>query len=101
MATFVLSLAATPFGQAASPPNERMWQAIEASALNPAAKRLIVPAIYRTVRVDNAALAETLAAAPMEFTREAAANAGIIIIYLPMPAALLHQGVSKVWPWRA
>ena len=83
MATLVLSLAAAPFGRAASPPNENMWEAVNASSLNPAAKRLIVPAIYRTVRVDNAALAQTLAAAPMEFTRDAAANPGII--YLPMP----------------
>ena len=39
--------------------------------------------IYRTVRVDNAALAQALAGAPMEFTSEASQNPGII--YLPMP----------------
>ncbi len=83
MAALVLGLATTPFGQAASLPNERMWQAVEASSLNPAAQRLIVPATYRTVRVDNASLAVTLSSAPMEFTPAAASNPGLI--YLPMP----------------
>jgi hypothetical protein len=83
IATFVLSLATAPLGRAASQPNERMWQGIEASSLDPAAERLIVPAVYRTVRLDQMALTQALAAAPMEFTREAAQNPGII--FLPMP----------------
>jgi len=69
--TFVLSLAATTFGQTANQPNERMWQDIDGRSLDPAAKRLIVPMAYRTVRLNEAALAQTLKMAPMEFTSEA------------------------------
>jgi N-acetylneuraminic acid mutarotase len=82
-ATLVLSLATVPMGRAASQPNDKMWRAIEQSSLDPAAKRLIVPQVYRTVRLDTSAMALALAAAPMEFTRDAAKNPGII--YLPMP----------------
>jgi|GEM_PF-503469 len=83
IAIFLLFLGTARFGRAASQPNERLWQAIEERSLDPAAQRLIVPSIYRTVRLDTAALAQALAAAPMEFTRAAAQNPGII--YLPMP----------------
>lgn len=82
-ATFVLSFAATAFGQTTHQPNERMWEDIDGRSLDPAAKRLIVPMAYRTVRLDPAALARTLQRAPMEFTREATENPAII--YLPMP----------------
>ena len=82
-ATFVLSLAAATLGRAANQPNERMWEGIDERSLDPAAKRLIVPMAYRTVRLDTAALAQALAGAPMEFTREAARDPAII--YLPMP----------------
>ena len=81
-ATFVLSFTAATFGQAANQPNERMWEGIDESSLDQSAKRLIVPMVYRTVRLDTAALVQALAAAPMEFTREASQNP---IIYLPMP----------------
>jgi hypothetical protein len=74
IAIFILLLAAAPFGRAASQPNERLWQAIEESSLDSTAQRLIVPSIYRTVRLDTASLSQTLAAAPMEFTREAAGD---------------------------
>ena len=63
-------------------PNEGMWKAVAERSLNQAVKRPIVPLVYRTVRVDNAALAQALAAAPMEFTRATSQNP---IIYLPMP----------------
>jgi len=75
--------AAAPLAGAANQPNERLWQDVAESSLDPAAQRLIIPAAYRTVRLDQAALVKELAAAPMEFTPEAAANPGII--YLPMP----------------
>src|ERR1700730_214690 len=81
-ATFVLSVTAAIFGQAARQPNERMWESIEESSLDQAAKRLIVPLIYRTMRLDKAALAQVLTGAPMEFTRAVTQNP---IIYLPMP----------------
>ncbi len=60
-----------------------MWERVDSQSLNPAAKRLIVPSIYRTVRVDKAALVKTLESAPMEFTPEAKENPSLI--YLPMP----------------
>ncbi len=83
IAIFTLLLAAAPFGRAASQPNERLWQSIEERSLDPAAQRLIIPSIYRTVHLDTAALTQALAGAPMEFTREAARNPGVI--FLPMP----------------
>ena len=87
-ATFVLLFAAATLGQAASQPNERMWEGIDERSLDQAAKRLIVPMAYRTVRLDKAALAQALAGAPMEFTREATQNP---IIYLPMPDGTLAR----------
>jgi len=80
-AVLVLCLAGFAFG--AAQPSEHMWRSVDQRSLDPAAKRLIVPSIYRTVQLDVAALQQTLAAAPMEFTQEAAHNPGII--YLPMP----------------
>ena len=77
----LLGLAGVAFGAAA--PNEQMWRAVDLRAMDPAAQRLIVPSIYRTVQLDVAALQQTLAAAPMEFTQEAATHPGII--FLPMP----------------
>jgi hypothetical protein len=82
-AAFLLLLVTATLAPAASQPNERMWQAVDERSLDHSAQRLIVPSIYRTVSVDRTALAQTLAAAPMEFTREAAQNPGII--FLPMP----------------
>src|SRR5947207_116478 len=81
-ATFVLSVVAAIFGQVTRQPNERMWEAVQERSLDQSAKRLIVPLVYRTVRLDRAALMEALAGAPMEFTRGATQNP---IIYLPMP----------------
>ena len=59
-----------------------MWNFVEEHSFDQSAHRLIVPMVYRTVRLDQAALAQTLAGAPMEFTRDATQNP---IIYLPMP----------------
>jgi len=82
-ATFVLAAVATIFGQNGRQPNERMWQSIDERSLEQTARRLIIPMAYRTVRLDQGALAQALAAAPMEFTRDATENPAII--YLPMP----------------
>ena len=87
-ATFVLSIVAAIFGQTARQPNEGMWNAIEERSLDQTAKRLIVPMIYRTVRLDQAALTQALASAPMEFTGDATQNP---IIYLPMPDGTLAR----------
>ena len=87
-ATFVLSIVAAIFGQAARQPNEGMWSAVEERSLDQTARRLIVPMIYRTVRLDKAALAQALASAPMEFTGDATQNP---IIYLPMPDGTLAR----------
>src|SRR5664279_1270016 len=80
-ASFVLSAVAAIFGQAVRP-NERMWRDVDERSLDQMARRLIVPMAYRTVRLDNAALAQVLAGAPMEFTTDRTQNP---IIYLPMP----------------
>jgi hypothetical protein len=87
-ATFVPSVVAAIFGQATRQPNERMWNAIEENSLDRTARRLIVPMVYRTVRLDKAALAQALASAPMEFTGDATLNP---IIYLPMPDGTLAR----------
>jgi hypothetical protein len=59
-----------------------MWSFVDERSLDQAAGRLIVPMRYRTVTVDRPALLQTLAGAPMEFTRNPSQNP---IIYLPMP----------------
>ncbi|MFZ1220168.1 MAG: zinc-dependent metalloprotease family protein, partial [Chthoniobacterales bacterium] len=81
-AGLVLLLAGAPAAKAASA-GQTMWQWVNESSLAPAVKRVIVPAVYRTVRLDTAALVETLARAPMEFTTAARENPALI--YLPMP----------------
>src|SRR5437868_12793422 len=81
-AAFVLSIVAAIFGQVTRLTNERMWEAVPERSLDQSARRLIVPLVYRTVRLDRAALMQALAAAPMEFTRDPTQNP---IIYLPMP----------------
>lgn len=82
-ATLVLSFAAAIVGWAATQPGERMWQDIGGRSLDPVARRLVDPSIHRIVRLDTAALAQTLEGAPMEFSREATEHPAII--YLPMP----------------
>src|SRR6266850_2440824 len=105
-AAFVLSIVAAIFGQVAKQPNEKMWEAVQERSLDQSAKRLIVPLVYRTVRLDRAALMEALAGAPMEFTREATQNP---IIYLPMPdgtmarfrfeeSPIMERGLAEKYP---
>src|SRR5213075_506659 len=104
-ATFALSIVAAILGQVIQP-NERMWNFIEEHSLDQSARRLIVPLIYRTVRLDRVALAAALAGAPMEFTRDATQNP---IIYLPMPdgtmarfrfeeSPILEPGLAAKYP---
>jgi hypothetical protein len=73
------------FAQAKPPQKESdsIWQSIDEASLNQGAKRLIVPMAYRTVRLNQEALMQLLAKAPMEFTSQATQNPAII--YLPMP----------------
>jgi hypothetical protein len=105
-ATFVLSVVAAIFGQVARQPNEGIWSFIEESSLDQSAKRLIVPLVYRTVRLDKTALAQALTRAPMEFTRDATQNP---IIYLPMPdgtmarfrfeeSPIMERGLAAKYP---
>ena len=63
-ATFALSVVAAMFAQMARQPNEKMWETISERSVDQAAKRVIVPAAYRTVRLDKVALAQLLASAP-------------------------------------
>jgi hypothetical protein len=76
------------YAAAATTHDQRIWQTVPESALNPAAKRSIVPEAYRTVRLDTAALAQLLATAPMEFSRNASQNP---MIDLPMPDGTLAR----------
>jgi hypothetical protein len=63
--------------------DQPMWRWVNEHSLDPLAKRVIVPAVYRTVRLDTAVLEQTLARAPVEFTT--AANRNPAVISLPMP----------------
>jgi Metallo-peptidase family M12 len=60
-----------------------MWQSIDEHSLDWGSRRLIVPSVYRCVRLNQVTLKQSLARAPMEFTKEATQNPAII--YLPMP----------------
>ena len=86
-AAVILLVTAAQWGRATNQTNE-MWQSVQERTLDQTAKRTIVPAIYRTVRLDQAALSQALGAAPMEFTREASQNP---IIHLPMPDGTLAR----------
>jgi hypothetical protein len=80
--TFLLLLTSLSLASGAREPDKNMWRDLD-GASRPQGKRLIVPAIYRAVRVDKTGLLQTLESAPMEFTREARENP--VVIYLPMP----------------
>ena len=86
-ASFILLFSAAPFGQATNQSND-LWQSVEERSIDQSAKRLIVPKVYRTVRLDHAALAQALASAPMEFTQDPSQNP---IIHLPMPDGSLAR----------
>ncbi len=82
-ATFAISIVAAIVGQGSSgQPNDAMWKTVPENSLDQNVRRPVVPLIYRTVRLDTAAMARSLASAPMEFTRHASQNP---IITLPMP----------------
>jgi hypothetical protein len=68
---------------AAGPPASSMWERVDSQSLNPAARRLVVPSLYRTFRLNRATLLQVLSTAPMEFTD--AARERPPVIYLPMP----------------
>ncbi len=59
-----------------------LWEAISEASI-PSGNRLLVPAKYRTMRLNKEALTALLESAPMEFTR--AAREAAPIITLPMP----------------
>ena len=81
IATFILSIVTALFGQAIRQPNERMWSFVDESSLDQS-NRVLIPMVYRTVRLDEEALLQALSSAPMEFTGDASRNP---IISLPMP----------------
>ena len=60
-----------------------LWQDVKEDSIPVRSERLVVPASYRTVRLDSAALGDLLAQAPMEFTAEAKEVQTVITI--PMP----------------
>src|SRR3712207_3877493 len=62
-----------------------IWQAVDESRLPaaPAGTRVIVPRRYRTVALNTAALRAVLAAAPLEFSAQAAG--GRVTVSLPTP----------------
>jgi hypothetical protein len=82
VATVILCTGVAISARAANNSNE-IWQNIDERSLDQASRRLVGPLVYRAVRLNQAALRQALASAPMEFTKEATQNTAII--YLPMP----------------
>ncbi|HJU54508.1 MAG TPA: zinc-dependent metalloprotease family protein [Pyrinomonadaceae bacterium] len=60
-----------------------IWQDVAESSIVQTGQRVIVPAAYRTVRLDKSALTQLLNQAPLEFT--AAAKQTQTILSVPMP----------------
>ena len=66
-----------------------LWQAVDEASLAASGLRVLIPAKYRTMRLDRQAMADLLAQAPMEFTP--AAKDAAPIIMLPMPDGTLAR----------
>jgi hypothetical protein len=84
-----------------------LWESVAETSIRPAGKRLLVPAKYRTVRLNQDALTQLLAKAPMEFTSAARENPPIIT--LPMPdgtlarfsfeeSPIIERGLAEKYP---
>jgi hypothetical protein len=73
-----LSLASAPF------PNGALWHDVDQSAIPHTGNRDIVPARYRVVAPDEAALASLLSSAPLETTATGPRNSPAVIT-LPLP----------------
>ena len=89
-ATRLKSVALNPVA-AALPPSD-LWREIDEASLGSAkdADRQIVPQRYRVFELDEAALAETLDRAPLEFS--AAAKIGApVVMNLPMPDGSMQR----------
>lgn len=83
-ATRLKSIALNPAADAAPPAD--LWREIDEASLGSAkdADRQIVPQRYRVFELDEAALAETLDRAPLEFSAAAKTGAPVVML-LPMP----------------
>ncbi len=75
--------------KASRPTQSDLWQPIEASGIVVGAERVIVPNLYKTMRLNRTTLAGLLSQAPMEFTD--AARTAAPIITLPMPDGTLAR----------
>ena len=76
----ICCLLMTNFGYAQ---NDHLWADVTEAAIQIKGERQIVPQAYRTVQVNETALADKLAAAPLEFTP--AAQTASIKFNIPMP----------------
>ncbi|MBA3351444.1 MAG: hypothetical protein H0U23_03295, partial [Blastocatellia bacterium] len=66
-----------------------LWQNANEKSITVRAPRHIVPKAYRTVHLDQGALTQVLAQAPMEFTEEA--NKSAVVMSIPMPDGTLAR----------
>ena len=64
---------------------QTIWSEISENAIVQTGERRIVPQVYRTVRLDPAALQPVLASAPERFTTAAAKGKELPELALPMP----------------
>jgi hypothetical protein len=79
--------AAGPSLQEISP--DQIWQDVVESSIKAQGAREIIPAQYRTVRLDMSALKTALAKAPLELTE--AANKSSLVIGMPMPTGVFAR----------
>jgi len=73
-----LFVVVAPFSSFAQP---ALWQDVKESSIASTGPREVVPRVYRTLRLDGAAMGELLGSAPMEFT--VAAKSTHVIITIP------------------
>jgi hypothetical protein len=101
------TMSLSPFAPGMDQADASLWETVDEASIIPTGNRLLIPAKYRTVRLNKDALAGLLARAPLEFTRAAQENPPIIT--LPMPdgslarfsfeeSPIMEQGLADKYP---
>jgi hypothetical protein len=73
----------TPQPQNLAESSDNVWRFVDETAIVSTGERVIIPDVFRTARLDPAALTQLLSKAPLEFTQEATSNA--VVLSLPLP----------------
>lgn len=88
-AVIVLFWASSLTVRPAAQPTQRIWHDVTNRSLSPGPTSLIDSSVYRTLRLDKAALEQVLKAAPMELSPEATEHPSIV--WLPMPDGVMAR----------